>query len=238
MQLDYELQLDVSRRNFAEIESRQYDDLSRRIKIQIVRDGTPITIPQGTVIRCEVKKPDGTYVKENCSTVTESGSTYIVLVLTQNMLAAFGQELIDIVLTHNGQVLGTMSFINRIRKAAVQDSDIMSTSEARELEEAMEEAERIRTDTIEASNSAKESERISTRSATEATEANTLAQAARTGAVNANEAAQQAKDSAIAARDKAEDYANQTAEHVNTGNMTAYIGLDGLLHFAAVIETV
>lgn len=238
MQIDYELQLDIVRRNFVEIETRQYDDMSRRIKIQIIKDGEPVTIPSGTTARCEVKKPDGTFVKTNCTIATESGKTYVIMTLTQNMLAAYGQEFIDIVMTHNNQILGTMSFINRIRKAAVQDGDVMSTSEARELVAAIEEAERVRTDTIEASASAKDSERIATRSAAEATEANTTAQAARTGAVNANTAAQQAKDSAIAARDKAEEYANQTAQHVNTGNLTAYIGMDGLLHFGAIIETV
>ena len=146
MQFDYEISLDIFKRNYVEIESRQYDDLSRKIKILVTKEGEPITIPSGTEFRCEVKKPDGTYVKTGCTAVPESGKTYIIMTLTLNMLAAHGVELIDIVMEHSGQVLGTMSFINRILPAAVQDDDIMSTSEARELVEAMEEAEDLRED--------------------------------------------------------------------------------------------
>lgn len=168
MQFDYEISLDIFKRNYVEIESRQYDDMSRRIKILVTKEGEPIAIPSGTELRCEVKKPDGTFVKKNCSQVTESGKTYIVMTLTFNMLAAHGTEWIDIIMQHNNQILGTMSFINRIRKAAVQDDDVMSTSEAQELVEAMEEAETLRTETRAAAEQAAESARSSGNSATEA----------------------------------------------------------------------
>ena len=190
MQFDYEISLDIFRRNYVEIESRQYDDMSRRIKILVTKEGEPITIPSGTELRCEVKKPDGTFVKTNCAQVTESGNPYVVMALTFNMLAVYGQELIDIVMTHNNQILGTISFINRIRKAAVQDDDVMSTSEAQELVEAMAESVAIREETAASAAAARESKQSAAGSAEVAARKAAEAQSSATSAAISKDAAE------------------------------------------------
>lgn len=190
MQFDYEISLDIFRRNYVEIESRQYDDLSRKIKILVTKEGEPITIPSGTEFRCEVKKPDGTYVKTGCTAVPESGKTYIIMTLTLNMLAAHGVELIDIVMEHSGQVLGAMSFINRILPAAVQDDDVMSTTEARELEKAMAESVAIREETAASAAAARESKQSAAGSAEVAARKAAEAQSSATSAAISKDAAE------------------------------------------------
>lgn len=145
MQVNQDVQLDLVRVRAVEINTHQYDDAGRKIRAIIMEDGDAISIPSGAAFSYSVKKPDGTFVKGDCSMETESGTTYVTFALTLNMLAVAGRETIDITMTQNNQIISTMTFVNHIWPAAVQDDDVESTTEYRALEEALEEAANVET---------------------------------------------------------------------------------------------
>lgn len=144
MQYNHTIDLDMMRRQSVEIVTHQYDDAGRAVRIRVLADGEPATLPANADIRYSVSKPDGTFCTGACSTVTEDNKTYVVFTLTYQMLVLPGREIIDISIRADGASISTMTFINHIQRAAVQDGDVESSSEFDELQVALQRMDEIR----------------------------------------------------------------------------------------------
>lgn len=137
MIIDYEVLLDLVIPNDAKvIETKQYDDGGRRVIVHLSERGQEIEIPSGATFTYSVSKPDKTFVKGDC----DDADGYPAITLTQNMLACAGIGYIDITMTEDGEVVSTMRLKNIVRPAAVQDTDVESTTEYQALEAALEAA--------------------------------------------------------------------------------------------------
>ena len=144
MQYNHTIDLDMMRRQSVEIVTHQYDDAGRAVRIRVLADGEPATLPANADIRYSVSKPDGTFCTGACSTVTEDNKVYVVFTLTYQMLVLPGREIIDISIRADGASISTMTFINHIQRAAVQDGDVESSSEFDELQVALQRMDEIR----------------------------------------------------------------------------------------------
>lgn len=143
MTYDQKVVLDTMVRKPVEIATKQYDDAGRRVMIEPQAYGKPLEIPQGAAFIVQVSKPDGHYVRTSGTLEEANGKKYICFLLTLQMLARFGDEQIDVTIKDGDTTITTMTLLNRIQRAAVQDEDIESSDEMDEFRQAIKDAETI-----------------------------------------------------------------------------------------------
>lgn len=197
------VQLDLMQPNFVNIVTKQYDDAGRRILIRLMQEGEVIDIPSGAVFTYSVSKPDKTFVKGTASTVTVDSVKYVAIVLTKQMLAVYGKEIIDITMTVGSKTISTMTFINSIQRAAVQDEDVESTSEWGTVDEVLQYANEAAASATSAASSASAAQVSQNSASTSATSAASSASSASTSAANAATSEDNAATSAAAAAESA-----------------------------------
>ena len=144
MQYNHTIDLDMMRRQSVEIVTHQYDDAGRAVRIRVLADGEPATLPANAQITYSVSKPDGTFCTGACTKEVDGEDTYVVFKLSYQMLILPGRETIDISIRADNASISTMTFINHIMRAAVQADDIESSSEFGQLEIALQGMDEIR----------------------------------------------------------------------------------------------
>ena len=141
MEYTKEISVDLSGEAlFGYITATQGDANSRKVKITLLNNSQPYTVPLGAsaVLRC--KKPDGTTVFNN-ATINTDGT--ITADLTEQMLAAVGNCRCEVTLygTDNSS-LTTVPFIVKVTPASVSP-DITSSDEFNALTEALTEVKNV-----------------------------------------------------------------------------------------------
>ena len=125
---------------FGYITAVQGDTNSRTVKITILSNAQPYTIPSGAsaVLRC--KKPDGKTVLNN-ATINTDGT--VTADLTEQMLAAVGNCRCEVTLYgSDNSSLTTVPFIVKVTPASVSP-DITSSDEFKALTEALSEVNNV-----------------------------------------------------------------------------------------------
>ena len=111
----------------------QYDK-GQEWLITILKDGEPFTIPAGSVVVIEGTKEDGTGFQYPC---TYSGST-VTAIEQQQMTIFRGDVAVQLRITKNNDLIGTLNFIVRVEPAALADDTVISDTELPLIEEAVE----------------------------------------------------------------------------------------------------
>lgn len=136
--------------------AKQYDNNMRIIKANLYANGQPYTVQSGFDVNVRMAKPDGTYVY---NPALEISDTYVLIVLTQQMLAVAGECPAEIEVVQGGNVLSTATFVICVAKDTVPEDAIESTDEFKTIQELVAEVEaaaKIVKDNIDAINAVSE----------------------------------------------------------------------------------
>ena len=177
-------------------------DEGRLIKINIQYNGKPYTVPAGSQVYIDVRKPSGKTVHD---IVTELGATYVVVRLTEQMTAEYGQVLMEISLIGDGQdPIGTTNWLMQVERSPLAAGDPSATWIV-DLNAAVDEAKGARDD-------AKAAQAAAETAQGKAEEAQAGAEAAQLRAEEAQAAAEFAQGKAEDAQDAAEDAAERAEQ--------------------------
>lgn len=111
----------------------QYDK-GQEWLITILKDGEPFTIPSGSVVVIEGTKADGTGFQYPCSF---SGS--VVTATEQQQMTMFaGDVVVQLRITKNNDLIGTLNFVLRVEPAALADDTVISETDLPLIEKAIE----------------------------------------------------------------------------------------------------
>lgn len=136
--------------------AKQYDNNMRIIKANLYANGQPYTVQSGFEVNVRMAKPDGTYVY---NPALEISDTYVLIVLTQQMLAVAGECPAEIEVVQGGNVLSTATFVICVAADPVPEHAIESTDEFKTIQEILDEVEaasKIVTDNLDAINTVSE----------------------------------------------------------------------------------
>ena len=136
--------------------AKQYDNNMRIIKTNLYANGQPYTVQSGFDVNVRMAKPDGTYVY---NPALEISDTYVLIVLTQQMLAVAGECPAEIEVTQGSNVLSTATFVICVAADPVPEHAIESTNEFKTIQELAAEVEaaaKVVTDNLDAINAVSE----------------------------------------------------------------------------------
>lgn len=105
----------------------QYDYGSRSLKFEIWNGSQRFTLANGMTARVQGTKPDR-FGFDYDATVDVSNNL-VVCNLTQQMTAAYGDCVCEIVLLKTGERIGTLNFVLDIQPAGINDDTVISDSE-------------------------------------------------------------------------------------------------------------
>ena len=114
----------------------QYDKGSRTLQFVLFNGPVLYSIESGTEITIQGSKPDNTAFQYSC---TWSGST-ASMDIEQQMTAVAGDVICELVISNNGEILGTCNFILNVESAAVSDDTVISETDIPLIERAVEAA--------------------------------------------------------------------------------------------------
>ncbi len=114
----------------------QYDKGSRALQFVLFNGAVLYSIENGTEITIQGSKPDNTAFQYSC---TWSGST-ASMDIEQQMTAVAGNVICELVISNNGEILGTCNFILYVEPAAVSDDAVISETDIPLIERAVEAA--------------------------------------------------------------------------------------------------
>lgn len=136
--------------------AKQYDNNMRIIKANLYANGQPYTVQSGFAVNVRMAKPDGTYVY---NPALEISGTYVLIVLTQQMLAVAGECPAEIEVVQGGNVLSTATFVICVAADPIPEDAIESTDEFKTIQELAAEVEaaaKVVTDNLDAINAVSE----------------------------------------------------------------------------------
>lgn len=136
--------------------AKQYDNNMRIVKANLYANGQPYTAQSGFDVNVRMAKPDGTYVY---NPALEISDTYVLIVLTQQMLAVAGECPAEIEVVQGGNVLSTATFVICVAADPVPEHAIESTDEFKTIQEILDEVEaasKIVTDNLDSINTVSE----------------------------------------------------------------------------------
>lgn len=156
-QIQQEINIDFSTPDVPpRVYAKQYDNNMRIIKANLYANGQPYTVQSGFEVNVRMAKPDGTYVY---NPALEISDTYVLIVLTQQMLAVAGECPAEIEVVQGGNVLSTATFVICVARDTVPEDAIESTDEFKTIQEILDEVEaasKIVTDNLDAINAVSE----------------------------------------------------------------------------------
>ena len=112
------------------LHASQYDD-GRQWACDILNGGTPHVFQSGDTVDYTIRKGDGLLVTG--AVAVTPGTSYIILVSTEQMCAVFGSNLGELTITSNGTKVGSVNFILEVERAP-DENGITSQSEIKNLE--------------------------------------------------------------------------------------------------------
>lgn len=134
--------------------AKQYDNNMRIVKVNLLVNGLPYTVQSEFEVNVRMAKPDGTYVYNSALEISD---TYVLIVLTQQMLAVAGECPAEIEVVQGGNVLSTATFIICVAADPVPEHAVESTNEFKTIQELAAEVEattKVVTDNLDAINTA------------------------------------------------------------------------------------
>ena len=132
-QIQQEINIDFSTPDVPpRVYAKQYDNNMRIIKANLYANGQPYTVQSGFEVNVRMAKPDGTYVY---NPALEISDTYVLIVLTQQMLAVAGECPAEIEVVQGGNVLSTATFVICVARDTVPEDAIESTDEFKTIQE-------------------------------------------------------------------------------------------------------
>ena len=193
----------------------QYDKGSRTLQFVLFNGPVLYSIESGTEITIQGSKPDKTAFQYSC---TWSGST-ASMDIEQQMTAVAGDVICELVISNNGEILGTCNFILNVESAAVSDDTVISETELPLIERAVEAAVEAAASAASAAQSAEDAsgyvETVQTaaqNAAQSATAASSSAGTAQTAAQSAAQSATDASSSAGTAQTAAQSAAQSATD--------------------------
>lgn len=111
----------------------QYDK-GQTWSINILKGGSPFSIPGGSVVTIQGTKGDGTGFQYTC---TFSGSV-VTATEEQQMTVIAGDVPAEIRITKSGAIIGSLNFIIRVEPAALRDDTVISETDLPLIEQALE----------------------------------------------------------------------------------------------------
>lgn len=184
----------------------QYDNQTDALVFKLYNGDVTYSVPGGTAVLINGTKPiyDGEVTGFSYSAASISGNTVVCNVTTQ-MTAVVGDVLCELRLRTATQIIGSINFILRVEKAALNDDTVLSETEIPLIEQAVEIAANLAdyiqtaTDAAETATAAAEDAADSAaQAAVDAANVNAQYSALETVKSNANAAAQAAEDAADA----------------------------------------
>lgn len=112
----------------------QYDNQVNALIFELYNGATPYTVPSGTAILINGTKPDRTGFSYSAATI--SGYTAICNV-TQQMTAVAGDVLCELRLRAATQIIGSINFILRVERSALNDDSVLSETDIPLIEQAI-----------------------------------------------------------------------------------------------------
>ena len=112
------------------LHASQYDD-GRQWACDILNGGAPYVFQSGDTVDYTIRKGDGLLVTG--AVAVTPGTSYIILVSTEQMCAVFGSNLGELTITSNGTKVGSVNFILEVERAP-DENGITSQSEIKNLE--------------------------------------------------------------------------------------------------------
>lgn len=156
-QIQQEINIDFSTPDVPpRVYAKQYDNNMRIVKVNLLVNGLPYTVQSGFEVNVRMAKPDGTYVY---NPALEISDTYVLIVLTQQMLAVAGECPAEIEVVQGGNVLSTATFVICVASDPVPEHAIESTDEFKTIQELVAEVEaaaKVVTDNLDAINAVSE----------------------------------------------------------------------------------
>ncbi|MBS4857317.1 MAG: BppU family phage baseplate upper protein [Eubacterium limosum] len=180
----------------------QYDNQTREVEINLVRDGSPYTIPSDGTVSAKIfcDKPDGRNV---FNTATISGNK-IIVVFTDQMLAATGAMPCRVALFGtSGERLTTADFVVMVRENRA-DGGALSSDEFNALTEALASIDEAKKKADEAATAVDGYEKRIQKLVDESTSATTAATNAAQSANEVKTATEKVKDDTLKAKTDAE----------------------------------
>ena len=194
------------------INATQFDYGSRTLTFAIYNGDQRFTLASGMTAQIQGRKPDE-HAFDYAASVSTANNV-ITANLTQQMTAAAGEVLCELVITKNSERIGTLNFIMDVQEAPINDDHVVSDSELPDIiAQATEQMERAEAAADTATTKASEASTSATNAASSATSAASSAASAGNSATSAANSATSAEASA----DRAQSYS------VNT----PYIGANG-----------
>ena len=111
----------------------QYDK-GQTWTINITKDGSPFSVPEGAVVTIQGTKADGTGFQYTC---TSSGSV-VTAIEEQQMTVFAGDVAVEIRITKDNAIIGSLNFILRVEQTALADDVVISETDLPLIEQALE----------------------------------------------------------------------------------------------------
>lgn len=186
----------------------QYDNQVNALIFELYNGATPYTVPSGTAILINGTKPDKTGFSYSAASIT---GNVAVCNVTQQMAAVDGDVLCELRLRTATQIIGSINFILRVERSALNDDSVLSDTDIPLIEQAIDIAANL-ADYID---TAVESAETATSAAATATAAATRSETINTNVEgiygNLTTATAAANAAAQAANDAADDIDNISA---------------------------
>ena len=195
------------------INATQFDYGSRTLTFAIYNGDQRFTLASGMSARIQGRKPDE-HAFDYAASVSTANNV-ITANLTQQMTAAAGEVLCELVITKNSERIGTLNFILDVQEAPLNDDHVVSDSELPDIiAQATEQMERAEAAASTATTKASEASTSATNAASSATSAASSAASAGNSATSAANSATSAEASA----DRAQSYSVNTPYIGDNGN--------------------
>lgn len=213
MKYTQEITLDIYGVAYQYINTKQYDNNARYIKVSITADGTPVQL-DGLEAHVRALKPDG----HSVDNPAEISGNAVIVELTEQILACEGVTLADVVLLKDGKVLSSVSFFLEVGKAPV-GQNIESKDEFKVMTQATEDARNATEEAKDATQNANDAAGKadgSSEAADKAEAARAKAEEDRVEAENKRVQAEQGRATAEQNRETAENERSQTEDQRKT----------------------
>lgn len=112
----------------------QYDNQVNALVFQLYNGATTYIVPTGTAVLISGTKPDNTGFSYSAASVT---GNVVYCNVTQQMTAVAGDVLCELRLRTESQIIGSLNFILRVERGALNDDSVLSDTDIPLIEQAV-----------------------------------------------------------------------------------------------------
>ncbi len=104
----------------------QSDKNQRTLVFRLYDGATPFTIPSGTTAIIQGRKKDGNVFEYNMTVSTQNGTVSVTL--QDQMTIVSGDVLCEVILTNNGNTLGTANFVLAVEPSPLDEGALSESN--------------------------------------------------------------------------------------------------------------